>query len=496
MGCRFLFTLLSAAVFSSACADSRSGDGGDPTASLPLAAGVEITAVDLYQAVSIPIMKDGDAVDPGLAPIVGGKDALVRIFVEPDDSYEPRELMGRVELIDGDGKVHFTTEQEISAGPSSEAALPSTLNVEVPGEDLKEGQSISVSVREVSGGAAQDGDTSGAKWPSDGSQDLEIQESKPRMKLVLVPIEYNADGSGRLPDTSEEALQGYEDLFKGMYPINGIDISVDDPLPLSTAVAAAGGGWESMLDAVTGRRSQNGAAKDEFYYGLVVPNDTFSGYCNMGCVTGLSWSVTSVPGMTAQQAGAGIGYGGNSLTYSTYTAAHEVGHLFGRLHAPCQVNQGVDSAYPYANGSTGVMGYDPTAEQLKNPSSYSDIMGYCTTQWISDYNFGALYARFEAVTTLADAKIAPPADGNTTWLSVVVHADGEVLRGPALESDLPITGEPRTVALLDDSGAVVQTIEGAFIAYSDLGGGMIAFRAPAPEIAAARVEGLEPVSLR
>ena len=496
MARRFVLLALCAITLFPACDSGGGGDGGDPTARLPLAAGVKITGISLYQGVGVPIMKDGEVADPNLAPIVSGKDALVRVFLETDDTYTPRDLLARVALTDADGTVSFTAQKAIAAGASVVTTLSTTLNVDVPGEDIKDGQTINVSVREIDKSAKQDGDTSGAAWPTDGDQALQIEEPKPRMKLVLVPVEYNADGSGRLPDTSDAALQGYEALFEVMYPITGIDITVDDPLPYGGTVAAAGTGWSQLLNAVTQRRTDNGAAKDEFYFGLVAPAASFGAYCNMGCVAGLSWSVTSVPGMSAQQAGTGIGFGGGELTYSTYTAAHEVGHLFGRLHAPCGGPDGVDQNYPYSGGSIGVQGYDSTIAQLKGPAQYTDVMGYCQNVWISDYTYSGLFTRSEQIAALSGAKVTPPADGNTTWLSVVQNSDGTVERGPSLESDVPIDGEPRTVELLDDSGAVVQTVHGSFVAYSDLGGGMIAFRRPSFDVAAVHVDGLEIVPFR
>lgn len=494
MSRRLTAVLLFAIAASPACSGSGGGGGGDPTASLPLAAGVTITALDLYQATRVPIMEDGEPATPGLAPIVGGRDALLRVFIETDDDFEPRDLLARVVLEDDDGGESFTEQAEVGAGASAQANLASTINVEIPGAELVPGRSIRVTVREVDEDVDEEGETSGAAWPSeDGSEDLDIVDELPPMRIVLVPVEYNADGSGRLPDTGESALEGYRDLFEAMYPITAIDISVGDPLPWGQAVTAMGGGWDSLLNAVTARRGDDGADDDEFYYGLVTPAETFNAFCGGGCVTGLSWSVNQLS--PAMQAGLGIGYGGLALPYSTSTAAHEVGHLFGRLHAPCQVAQGVDGDYPYPGGMIGVMGYSRLSGTLMSPTVYADIMGYCQQTWISDYNFNALLERLQAIDELMGSKAWSP-QGRAPWSTIAIRADGSAGPGPTLRTDAPILGEPASVALLDAAGAVIGSVEGAFVPYADLGGGIVAFPEPGPEAAAARLDGLAAVPLR
>jgi hypothetical protein len=490
---RCLFALVFATAAAAGCSASHGGDGGDSTASLPLAAGAAITGIDLYQGTRVPIMEGGDAADPGLAPIVGGRDALVRVFIETEDGFDSRDLIARVVLSDEDGEVSFTKQKEVAAGASTQANLGSTINVEIAGEDLRPGQSIAVSLHEVSEDVDEDGDTEDAVWPSGDPQELEIEDEMPPMKIVLVPVEYNADGSGRLPDTSDTALAAYEKLFEAMYPITSIEISVDEPLPWSQTVAAMGGGWDSLLNAVTSRRSDNGAADDEYYFGLVTPAETFNAFCGGGCVTGLSWSVTQLS--PSMQAGLGIGYGGVALQYSTYTAAHEVGHLFGRLHAPCQVAQGVDQDYPYSGGMIGVMGYNAATGALMSPTVYADVMSYCTQVWISDYNYAALFERVQAVAALGGEK-AWPEQAAAPWATIVVHADGTVEQGPTLVSTRPILGEPRPLTLLDGAGGLVESVDGAFVPYSEMGGGIVAFPAPGLDVAAVRLEGLPDVGLR
>ena len=69
------------------------------------------------------------------------------------------------------------------------------------------------------------------------------------------------------------------------------------------------------------------------------------------------------------------------------TLAHEVGHNFNLLHAPCGGPRSIDPNYPYNAGRTGAWGLDPETATLWNPGT-SDLMSYCTRRsyWISDYH--------------------------------------------------------------------------------------------------------------
>ena len=57
----------------------------------------------------------------------------------------------------------------------------------------------------------------------------------------------------------------------------------------------------------------------------------------------------------------------------------------GRHHSPCGSAASPDPGYPYAGGFIGAWGYDTTVGQLKAPTTYKDIMGYCSPNWVSDY---------------------------------------------------------------------------------------------------------------
>jgi hypothetical protein len=131
---------------------------------------------------------------------------------------------------------------------------------------------------------------------------------------------------------------------------------------------------------------------------LVRFTDQRAEYCNPSCVLG-----AGVVGEAPSRGGGsavGVGYGDDS---AAVTFAHELGHVYGRPHTPCNV-QG-DPDYPYRAGGIGSWGYDIFDETMMDPASYKDLMGYCTPVWISDYVYGHLQS------FLIDAASPPTTDG-------------------------------------------------------------------------------------
>ena len=148
-----------------------------------------------------------------------------------------------------------------------------------------------------------------------------------------------------------------------------------------------------MVDAAT-------SGFDGHYYGVVrpVPGITFVSYGGWAYIGGKS------------AVGMQVGWF-NNQRQATELVAHELSHNFSNAHAPCGAAAFPDPAFPYAGGVIGRTGYDLWSGQtladvvMRHPQS-PDIMGYCTTPWISDYHYGRILAA-RAPTVVADAVPAP-----------------------------------------------------------------------------------------
>lgn len=106
-------------------------------------------------------------------------------------------------------------------------------------------------------------------------------------------------------------------------------------------------------------------------------------------MTGQSYVST----LRGSRVGSGVGFGDVA---SVRTFAHELGHMHGRYHAPCGT-RGTDEDYPYAGGVIGTWGWDRRSDTFHAPDEATDMLGYCSNQWISDYTYRAIYERHRAL---------------------------------------------------------------------------------------------------
>src|SRR6185436_14312363 len=148
-----------------------------------------------------------------VVPVVAGRDALVRVFVQTDGAYDGMPVTAHLFL--GQGSTPLEVVGTVQ-GASSEGALDSTINFDVPGASIVAGVTYRVELTQ----ATYRGDNPAASTPAAGGFDpLGAASDGEGLKLVVVPVQYGADGSNRGPDTSAAAIQAYKDAFMGTYPI-------------------------------------------------------------------------------------------------------------------------------------------------------------------------------------------------------------------------------------------------------------------------------------
>jgi hypothetical protein len=289
------------------------------------------------------------------------------------------------------------------------------------------------------------------------------------LKVVLVPVRYDADQSGRLPDVTEAQVQRYQDILMAYYPTKSVDLTLHATVSTSISLAA-NSGWASFLDALRTLRAQDGVAADVYYYGLVSPATSFQTYCRGTCTAGLSYLADGA-NAASRQVGAGIGFAGN---LAGETLVHEIGHQHGRSHTECGGGAQPDPRFPHSGGGIGVWGYDFRNQRLRSPSgppdsaAHKDFMGYCSPQWISDYTFAALALRRAAVSDLVaslrsgDAVAVGPSTrplviGEPRQVLLLGEGDAARWGQPTLVTDAP-AGQPVTALVLDAAGKVIERV--------------------------------------
>jgi hypothetical protein len=436
--------------------------------------------------VKVSLYVGGKLVDPRNAPIVQGRRGLLRVSVQTEPGWQPREVVARLDLSNTAGALPPMEIKSPVLASSNDGDLKTTFNFDLAPATISADLAWAVSLREV--GPDSVGTASpGAAFPDPAAGQkvwLGAESSGPALKMVIVPINYNADGSGRLPDLGDEQMARYKTALEQVFPAASVEFRIHDPIGWDKPVEAGGNGWSDLLQNILFQRQQdrftNVAAANEFYYGLFSPAVGFSSYCGGGqCLLGLSSGLDD-PAEEYVRGSIGVGFTGPR---SANTMAHETGHAHGRLHAPCAPGgfiQQLDAAYPYPDAELGTWGLDLASSKLYDPNGDArDIMSYCDPRWVSDYTYKALFTRMAFVNSSADL-VTVPFGESRSYRSYSIDADGRLALGRTFEIRMPLRGESRTVELLDQNGNVRRRVEGHFYPHSDLPGGFVLGPEPGP----------------
>ena len=455
-------------------AGAGSGETTGATMGEPMAAatGVNLREVALYQGVKRPLMAGGARADSDV-PIVQGRDALLRVFYDVIEGYNGGAVTARLTI---DGQPPLDVTQPL-AGSSSDAAVESTINFDVPAAMMVPGMAYRIELLQPREQSA--GDNPAALYPAQGSDPIDVNGSPSALHVKLIPISYAADGTNRLPDTSAAQLKRYRDLFYGMYPLTSLEISVHAPVQWDGALDANGTGWDTLLNSLADFRAQENAPDNVYYYGIFEPAASVAEFCNNGCVAGLGF-VTTVADAFGRTS-IGIGYPGE---IAIETAVHEIGHNHGRNHAPCGDPAGPDQGYPHAGGKIGTWGYDILARRFFPPTTTADVMGYCQPIWTSDYTFRRLFERVQAVDGMN--VVIPPEMLDRTWERVQIDTQGNATFLDPVKLHRPPMADATPVELESPSGTEI--VQGQLYRYDHLDGGVVLWPRSSAAFASAKIQ--------
>ena len=370
-------------------------------------------------------------------PLVAGRNGLLRVFVRASAANSVQPSV-RVRFYNGGNLVRTST---INAAVASvpltidEATLTSSWNLQVDGSLLQPGLAMLVDVDPSN--AVQEGNENDNVLPANGNPGLlDIRTVSP-MHVRLVPVIQTARGDTGRVSTSN--LDSFIEPMQRMFPVTTIDADIREPYTYGGAELTSNGqsAWITLLSEINATRVAEATGRS--YYGVVRVGYT-SGIAGLGYI--------STP--------AAIGWDHQPSGYDVM--AHEIGHNFGRLHAPCGGPQGVDSQFPYTGGTIGVYGYDIFNGLLKFPV-LRDLMSYCDPHWISDYNYKAILnfrATNPGAVRLAAASGSTTPRGLLLWGRIV---GGRMVLEPGFEVDapatLPVRGGPNRLEGLGPAGEVL-----------------------------------------
>jgi hypothetical protein len=193
----------------------------------------------------------------------------------------------------------------------------------------------------------------------------------PPLKVKIVPINYTDNVTGKYyPGHAEDRMSWR--IFS-LYPIDDLQITIRQAVNFNGDLSK-GSEWERLLDLITSIKKSDGAPSSQVYYGML-PISNPAGDYYQSTYGGMGWIGKRVS----------IGREDNS-----FIAPHEIGHNFGREHAPACNPPDPDPRYPYAGGTVGQYGYNVSSNEIY-PPEYFDIMGYCGPNHVSDYTYKAFY---------------------------------------------------------------------------------------------------------
>lgn len=344
-----------------------------------------IDHVYAYQGVEVPLIRDGRA-ERRRIDVIQGRDLLVRVFVTPTTPLSTFGRERRAHLILHTAGAEPTVYEDVRLlrGASRRDRMETTFNFYVPGEELFGEQALAVELWEL-GFCSGRTDSAPNRVPAEPNPlPLRTRATGP-VRVRIVPIRFDGDGSGRMPDYSAEHLSEFASLLVAIFPITHVEMSVREPVGTSASDLV------DILNQLLQLRSLESPPNDVSYYGIVEPAESMVDYCRFGCVAGVAtFGATSGAGAV----GVGIGYRG----VASETFVHEMGHVYRLMHAPCGGPAGTDPHFPYPNAALGSWGYDARSGELIDPTGdRHDFMSYCDPAWISDYNYRSLIDRLSIV---------------------------------------------------------------------------------------------------
>lgn len=407
----------------SPAADSTANDAvaapDAPAANPALARDLAVSEVAIFQGVRVGLFSNDALVSNRNAPLVAGRAAAVRAYVAPAAGFTARNVTAELLWEESPGAVTALRETRMISAASRESDPNSVFTFQVDAARVRSTSRWSIRLLDPSGAAPAA--ASPARAPRDGAlAPLAPSNAPGAVRVTLVPVRWTRDGSNRLPDTSAEQLQRMRSLLVALYPITAVEFTVHAPIDFGTTTFTGNVNFGSLNGVLETLRDREMPADDVYYYALVAPDVSRAAYCGRSCVTGQSYVVSDITDATIR-VGSGVGFTGDD---TAWTFAHELGHLFGREHAPCSTS-GADARYPYRGAALGVWGWDARDNTFFDPTMTTDFMGYCDPQWLSDYTYRALYER---ASTLRPGPMALTSDEGNPLVHVATLFDDGALR--------------------------------------------------------------------
>ena len=415
----------------------------------------------------------------GDVPLVQNRDGFLRVFVVAN---QPNVVVPAVRVRFYRNLV-FQSQVEIPAPGVSvptaadESSLSHSWNVPVSGSMIQPGLSIVAEV-DPSNSVLEANEHDNAS-PAGDPLPLEVR-STPMLNVTFVPVIQRRNlkkGNVTIANKDQflemtgrmHPIASYNSIVHAAYTTNTMDTLQNDN---------GNSAWGTILGEIDAVRTAEHSSR--YYFGVAKVS--------------YSSGVAGVAYVSTQTAAARAALGWDFLPSASDVVAHELGHNWGRNHAPCGNPTGLDTQYPHPDGSTGVYGLDVATQTLQPPTS-SDIMGYCDPKWISDYTYKAVLNYLSPASPIVMS--AAVSQSIQPCLLVWGHIqNGEVVLEPAFQIDtrpsLPERAGPYSVEARAADGSALFSLSFAPYEIADAPGSHqnFAFAVPLSADKAARISTL------
>jgi hypothetical protein len=332
--------------------------------------------------------------DLNTVPMVANRAAFLRIFAlanQPNSTL----LKVRVHLFQSGMLVDSIDASGPAAVPTAidTSSLGASWNANIPASRIVPGFGFDVVADPDD--RISEASESDNRFPAVGARVAPVVVTVPVVRVRLVPVFQQVDG--RRGNVTSANQGSYTDLARRIYPISQMSVDVRAAFTTSAPTLFANdtnGAWGRILGEMNALRVAEGG--NRYYYGVVDPSYN-SGIAGLGYV--------GAPAAIGWDKGSGVGV----------VAAHELGHNFGRQHAPCGNPSNPDANYPYPGAGIGTWGYDQGSNSLKSPAQFTDLMGYCSPTWISDYTYEGVLAYLSGSASMQP----PPVQGLLVWGRII-----------------------------------------------------------------------------
>jgi len=382
--------------------------------------------------------------------VLGGNPAVVNVFMRatPASAVSMRVVL---RLVDAAGAVVYSDTTSTSGTiASTPSAVTPTVQFLIPATRLAPGLRWQV-VRDPAG-LVPDDTAANDVYPREGPVLLAVADVPP-LTIRFVPIVLGANGGASALITPAD-FPDYLRTLKSVHPLGAVSAHVGASFTTSASFGAPPSGgdqafWVALVSQLDLARIADPIEPDVNWFGVVLPPAGFT-FTSVGGFSYIPTNGASTGPNTRTSTAVGPRWFSRP-TQARDLVAHELGHSFGRLHAPCGgAGSPLDPAYPIPGGVLDATGYDVfarangiTSTAQPVPASTGDVMGYCFPVWASSYTYKAVLAFRQPPIVAARAAEAPAARQRVVVVRGSITDDRTIAIEPTFTLDArPAIGDP------------------------------------------------------